>query len=148
MAHSTSFFTRRSGSTKSHTFQRRAGAQITQGHTRRSKEPAHVVTNGSIVVSSTRWLMHIRGYHHYSAICGKVPKGAAAYMARFREANFALLKDAAFSGRAGWTFSPYKVTTRPLDISNGRWLLLTKPTSTHWLTTLLSIDLNYRITVG
>ena len=41
-------------------------------------------------------------------------KGAAAYMAKFREANFALLKDAAFSGRAGWTFSPYKVTTRPL----------------------------------
>jgi hypothetical protein len=41
-------------------------------------------------------------------------KGAAAYMAKFREANFALLKEAAFSGRAGWTFSPYKVTTRPL----------------------------------
>lgn len=113
MAHSTSFFTRRSGSTKSHTFQRRAGAQITQDTREEIKNPR------TLSQMEHRCLIHTMADAHtwLSPLFGNLwegAKGAAAYMARFREANFALLKDAAFSGRAGWTFSPYKVTTRPL----------------------------------
>ena len=113
MAHSTSFFTRRSGSTKSHTFQRRAGAQITQDTREEVKNPR------TLSQMEHRCLIHTMADAHtwLSPLFGNLwegAKGAAAYMARFREANFALLKDAAFSGRAGWTFSPYKVTTRPL----------------------------------
>lgn len=113
MAHSTSFFTRRSGSTKSHTFQRRAGAQITQDTREEVKNPR------TLSQMEHRCLIHTMADAHtwLSPLFGNLwegAKGAAAYMARFREANFALLKEAAFSGRAGWTFSPYKVTTRPL----------------------------------
>lgn len=113
MAHSTSFFTRRSGSTKSHTFQRRAGAQITQDTREEVKNPR------TLSQMEHRCLIHTMADAHtwLSPLFGNLwegAKGAAAYMAKFREANFALLKDAAFSGRAGWTFSPYKVTTRPL----------------------------------
>lgn len=113
MAHSTSFFTRRSGSTKSHTFQRRAGAQITQDTREEVKNPR------TLSQMEHRCLIHTMADAHtwLSPLFGnlwKGAKGAAAYMAKFREANFAMLKDAAFSGRAGWTFSPYKVTTRPL----------------------------------
>lgn len=113
MAHSTSFFTRRSGSTKSHTFQRRAGAQITQDTREEVKNPR------TLSQMEHRCLIHTMADAHtwLSPLFGNLwegAKGAAAYMAKFREANFALLKEAAFSGRAGWTFSPYKVTTRPL----------------------------------
>lgn len=113
MAHSTSFFTRRSGSTKSHTFQRRAGAQITQDTREEVKNPR------TLSQMEHRCLIHTMADAHtwLSPLFGNLwegAKGAAAYMAKFREANFALLKNAAFSGRAGWTFSPYKVTTRPL----------------------------------
>lgn len=113
MAHSTSFFTRRSGSTKSHTFQRRGGAQITQDTREEVKNPR------TLSQMEHRCLIHTMADAHtwLSPLFGNLwegAKGAAAYMAKFREANFALLKDAAFSGRAGWTFSPYKVTTRPL----------------------------------
>lgn len=113
MAHSTSFFTRRSGSTKSHTFQRRAGAQITQDTREEVKNPR------TLSQMEHRCLIHTMADAHtwLSPLFGNLwegAKGAAAYMARFREANFELLKEAAFSGRAGWTFSPYKVTTRPL----------------------------------
>lgn len=113
MAHSTSFFTRRSGSTKSHTFQRRAGAQITQDTREEVKNPR------TLSQMEHRCLIHTMADAHtwLSPLFGNLwegAKGAAAYMAKFREANFALLKDAAFSARAGWTFSPYKVTTRPL----------------------------------
>ena len=113
MAHSTSFFTRRSGSTKSHTFQRRAGAQITQDTREEVKNPR------TLSQMEHRCLIHTMADAHtwLSPLFGNLwegAKGAAAYMARFREANFALLKDAAFSGQAGWTFSPYKLTTRPL----------------------------------
>lgn len=113
MAHSTSFFTRRSGSTKSHTFQRRAGAQITQDTREEVKNPR------TLSQMEHRCLIHTMADAHtwLSPLFGNLwegAKGAAAYMAKFREANFALLKDAGFSGRAGWTFSPYKVTTRPL----------------------------------
>lgn len=113
MAHSTSFFTRRSGSTKSHTFQRRAGAQITQDTREEVKNPR------TLSQMEHRCLIHTMADAHtwLSPLFGNLwegAKGAAAYMAKFREANFALLKDAAFSGRAGWTFSPYKLTTRPI----------------------------------
>lgn len=113
MAHSTSFFTRRSGSTKSHTYQRRAGAQITQDTREEVKNPR------TLSQMEHRCLIHTMADAHtwLSPLFGNLwegAKGAAAYMAKFREANFALLKEAAFSGRAGWTFSPYKVTTRPL----------------------------------
>lgn len=113
MAHSTSFFTRRSGSTKSHTFQRRAGQQITQDTREEVKNPR------TLSQMEHRCLIHTMADAHtwLSPLFGNLwegAKGAAAYMAKFREANFALLKDAAFSGRAGWTFSPYKVTTRPI----------------------------------
>lgn len=112
MAHSTSFFTRRSGSTKSHTFQRRAGAQITQDTREEVKNPR------TLSQMEHRCLIHTMADAHtwLSPLFGNLwegAKGAAAYMAKFRETNFALLKDAAFSGRAGWTFSPYKVNTRP-----------------------------------
>lgn len=113
MAHSTSFFTRRSGSTKSHTFQRRAGAQITQDTREEVKNPR------TLSQMEHRCLIHTMADAHtwLSPLFGNLwegAKSAAAYMAKFREANFALLREAAFSGRAGWTFSPYKVTTRPL----------------------------------
>lgn len=113
MAHSTSFFTRRSGSTKSHTFQRRAGAQITQDTREEVKNPR------TLSQMEHRCLIHTMADAHtwLSPLFGNLwegAKGAAAYMAKFREANFALLKDAAFSGRAGFTFSPYKLTTKPL----------------------------------
>lgn len=113
MAHSTSFFTRRSGSTKSHTFQRRAGQQITQDTREEVKNPR------TLSQMEHRCLIHTMADAHtwLSPLFGNLwegAKGAAAYMAKFREANFALLKDAAFSGRAGWTFSPYKVATRPI----------------------------------
>lgn len=113
MAHSTSFFTRRSGSTKSHTYQRRAGAQITQDTREEVKNPR------TLSQMEHRCIIHTMADAHtwLSPLFGNLwegAKGAAAYMAKFREANFALLKEAAFSGRAGWTFSPYKVSTRPL----------------------------------
>ena len=113
MAHSTSFFTRRSGSTKSHTFQRRAGAQITQDTREEVKNPR------TLSQMEHRCLIHTMADAHtwLSPLFGNLWEGAKsayAYMYKFREANFALLKEAAFSGRAGWTFSPYKVTTRPL----------------------------------
>lgn len=113
MAHSTSFFTRRSGSTKSHTYQRRAGTQITQDVREEVKNPR------TLSQMEHRCLVHTMADAHtwLSPLFGNLWEGAKsayAYMAKFREANFALLKDAAFSGRAGWTFSPYKVTTRPL----------------------------------
>ena len=113
MAHSTSFFTRRSGSTKSHTYQRRAGAQITQDTREEVKNPR------TLSQMEHRCLIHTMADAHtwLSPLFGNLWEGAKsayAYMYKFREANFALLKEAAFSGRAGWTFSPYKVTTRPL----------------------------------
>ena len=113
MAHSTSFFTRRSGSTKSHTFQRRGGMQITQDTREEVKNPR------TLTQMEHRCLIHTMADAHtwLSPLFGNLWEGAKsayAYMYKFREANFALLKDAAFSGRAGWTFSPYKVTTRPI----------------------------------
>ena len=113
MATSKSFFLRRSGSTKSHTFQKRAGMQITQDVRVGVSNPR------TLSQMEHRCLIHTMADAHtwLSPLFGNLwedAKGAAAYMAKFREANFTLLKLAAFGGQAGWTFSPYKETTHPL----------------------------------
>lgn len=121
MAQSNSFFGHRRGSTKSLTFQRRAGVQITQDrkeHVRDAKSAGQAQHRCLLhtAVDACSWLAHIFNFAWQNA------KGAEAYQSAFRKANYDIIRTAALGGQAGFTYSPYKVKTAPVgywQVANG-----------------------------
>lgn len=113
MAQSNSFFGHRRGSTKSLTFQRRAGMQITQDrkeHVRDAKSAGQAQHRCLLhtAVDACSWLAPIFNFAWQNA------KGAEAYQSAFRKANYDIVRTAALGGQAGFTYSPYKVKTAPV----------------------------------
>lgn len=121
MAQSNSFFGHRRGSTKSLTFQRRAGVQITQDrkeHVRDAKSAGQAQHRCLLhtAVDACSWLAPIFNFAWQNA------KGAEAYQSAFRKANYDIVRTAALGGQAGFTYSPYKVKTAPVgywQVTNG-----------------------------
>lgn len=121
MAQSNSFFGHRRGSTKSLTFQRRAGVQITQDrkeHVRDAKSAGQAQHRCLLhtAVDACSWLAPIFNFAWQNA------KGAEAYQSAFRKANYEIVRTAALGGQAGFTYSPYKVKTAPIgywQVANG-----------------------------
>lgn len=121
MAQSNSFFGHRRGSTKSLTFQRRAGVQITQDrkeHVRDAKSAGQAQHRCLLhtAVDACSWLAPIFNFAWQNA------KGAEAYQSAFRKANYDIVRTAALGGQAGFTYSPYKVKTAPVgywQVANG-----------------------------
>lgn len=113
MAQSKSFFTHRHGSTKSHTYATNAGQQITKD---RVDDTTNQRTEGQMV---HRCLIHTMSDAHawLRPFFGNLWNGAPAgrkQLAAFREANYAILRNAALGGLAGFTYSPYQETTVPM----------------------------------
>lgn len=113
MAQSNSFFGHRRGSTKSLTFQRRAGVQITQDrkeHVRDAKSAGQAQHRCLLhtAVDACSWLAPIFNFAWQGA------KGREAYQSAFRKANYDIIRTAALGGQAGFTYSPYKVKTAPV----------------------------------
>lgn len=113
MAQSNSFFGHRRGSTKSLTFQRRAGVQITQDrkeHVRDAKSAGQAQHRCLLhtAVDACSWLAPIFNFAWQGA------KGREAYQSAFRKANYDIVRTAALGGQAGFTYSPYKVKTAPV----------------------------------
>lgn len=121
MAQSNSFFGHRRGSTKSLTFQRRSGVQITQDrkeHVRDAKSAGQAQHRCLLhtAVDACSWLAPIFNFAWQNA------KGAEAYQSAFRKANYDIVRTAALGGQAGFTYSPYKVKTAPVgywQVANG-----------------------------
>ena len=121
MAQSKSFFTHRHGSTKSHTYATNAGQQITKD---RVDETTNQRTESQMV---HRCLIHTMSDAHawLRPYFGNLWNGAPAgrkQLAAFREANYAILRNAALGGLAGFTYSPYQETTIPMGyfkVTNG-----------------------------
>lgn len=121
MAQSNSFFGHRRGSTKSLTFQRRAGVQITQDrkeHVRDAKSAGQAQHRCLLhtAVDACSWLAPIFNFAWQGA------KGREAYQSAFRKANYDIVRTAALGGQAGFTYSPYKVKTAPVgywQVANG-----------------------------
>lgn len=121
MAQSNSFFGHRRGSTKSLTFQRRSGVQITQDrkeHVRDAKSAGQAQHRCLLhtTVDACSWLAPIFNFAWQNA------KGAEAYQSAFRKANYDIVRTAALGGQAGFTYSPYKVKTAPVgywQVANG-----------------------------
>lgn len=113
MAQSKSFYTHRHGSTKSHTYATMNGQQITKD---RVELTTNQRTDGQM---AHRCLIHTMSDAHawlrpyFGNLWNGAPAGRAQLSA-FREANYALLRKAAFGGLAGYTFSPYMETTIPM----------------------------------
>lgn len=122
MAQSKSFFTHRHGSTKSHTYATNAGQQITKD---RVDETTNQRTESQMV---HRCLIHTMSDAHawLRPFFGNLWNGAPAgrkQLAAFREANYAILRNAALGGLAGFTYSPYQETTIPMGyfkVTNGK----------------------------
>lgn len=122
MAQSSSYFTHRHGSTKSHTYQRLSGMQITKD---RVSQTTNQRTEGQMV---HRCMIHTMSDAHawLRPIFGNLWNGAPAgrkQLSAFREANYNILRHAALGGVAGFTFSPYEETTIPMGyfkVTNGR----------------------------
>lgn len=113
MAQSNSFFGHRRGSTKSLTFQRRSGVQITQDrkeHVRDAKSAGQAQHRCLLhtAVDACSWLAPIFNFAWQGA------KGREAYQSAFRKANYDIVRTAALDGQAGFTYSPYKVKTAPV----------------------------------
>lgn len=113
MAQSGSFFGHRRGSTKTLTFQTRSGKQITQDRKSGMKNAKSVpqVEHRCLLhtcVDACTWLAPRFNYAWEGA------KGRESYQNAFRKANYKLVRAAALGGMAGWTFSPYQVTTVPM----------------------------------
>lgn len=113
MAQSNSFFGHRRGSTKSLTFQRRSGVQITQDrkeHVRDAKSAGQAQHRCLLhtAVDACSWLAPIFNFAWQGA------KGREAYQSAFRKANYDIVRTAALGGQAGFTYSPYKVKTAPV----------------------------------
>lgn len=121
MAQSKSFFTHRHGSTKSHTYATNAGQQITKD---RVDETTNQRTESQMV---HRCLIHTMSDAHawLRPFFGNLWNGAPAgrvQLAAFREANYAILRNAALGGLAGFTYSPYQENTIPMGyfkVTNG-----------------------------
>lgn len=121
MAQSNSFFGHRRGSTKSLTFQLRAGLQITQErkeHVRDAKSAGQAQHRCLLhtAVDACSWLAPIFNFAWQGA------KGREAYQSAFRKANYDIVRTAALGGQAGFTYSPYKVKTAPVgywQVANG-----------------------------
>lgn len=121
MAQSKSFFTHRHGSTKSHTYATNAGQQITKD---RVDETTNQRTESQMV---HRCLIHTMSDAHawlrpyFANLWNGAPAGRKQ-LAAFREANYAILRNAALGGLAGFTYSPYQETTIPMGyfkVTNG-----------------------------
>lgn len=113
MAKSNSFFGHRRGSTKSLTFQRRAGVQITQDrkeHVRDAKSAGQAQHRCLLhtAVDACSWLAPIFNFAWQGA------KGREAYQSAFRKANYDIIRTAALGGQAGFTYSPYRIKTQPV----------------------------------
>lgn len=121
MAQSGSFFGHRRGSTKTLTFQTRSGKQITQDRKSGMKNAKSVpqVEHRCLLhtcVDACTWLAPRFNFAWEGA------KGRESYQNAFRKANYKLVRAAALGGMAGWTFSPYQVTTVPMgyyQVSDG-----------------------------
>ncbi|MBQ5373919.1 MAG: hypothetical protein IIU51_05110, partial [Bacteroidaceae bacterium] len=122
MAQSKSFFTHRHGSTKSHTYATNAGQQITKD---RVDDTTNQRTESQMV---HRCLIHTMSDAHawLRPFFGNLWNGAPAgrkQLAAFREANYAILRNAALGGLAGFTYSPYQENTIPMGyfkVTNGK----------------------------
>lgn len=113
MAQSNSFFGHRRGSTKSLTFQRRAGVQITQDrkeHVRDAKSAGQAQHRCLLhtAVDACSWLAPIFNFAWQGA------KGREAYQSAFRKANYDIVRTAALGGQAAFTYSPYRIKTQPV----------------------------------
>lgn len=122
MAQSKSFFTHRHGSTKSHTYATNAGLQITKD---RVDETTNQRTESQMM---HRCLIHTMSDAHawlrpyFANLWNGAPAGRKQ-LAAFREANYAILRNAALGGLAGFTYSPYQENTIPMGyfkVTNGK----------------------------
>lgn len=113
MAQSESFFGQRRGSTKSLTFQRRDGKQITQDrkeHVRDARTVDQVQHRCLLhtTIDACTWLAPLFGFAWQGA------KTKQRYQDNFRRANYDIIRNSALSGNAGYTFSPYKSKSAPV----------------------------------
>lgn len=113
MAQSESFFGQRRGSTKSLTFQRRDGKQITQDrkeHVRDARTVDQVQHRCLLhtTIDACTWLAPLFGFAWQGA------KTKQRYQDNFRRANYDIIRNAALSGNAGYTYSPYKSKSAPV----------------------------------
>lgn len=113
MASSESFFGQRRGSTKSLTFQRRDGKQITQDrkeHVRDARTVDQVQHRCLLhtTIDACTWLAPLFGFAWQGA------KIKQRYQDNFRRANYDIIRNAALSGNAGYTYSPYKSKSAPV----------------------------------
>lgn len=113
MASSESFFGQRRGSTKSLTFQRRDGKQITQDRKEHVRDPRTVdqVQHRCLLhttIDACTWLAPLFGFAWQGA------KTKQKYQDNFRRANYDIIRNAALSGNAGYTYSPYKSKSAPV----------------------------------
>lgn len=113
MAQSQSFFGQRRGSTKSLTFQRRDGKQITQDRKEHVRDPRTVdqVQHRCLLhttIDACTWLATLFGFAWQGA------KTKQKYQDNFRSANYDIIRNAALAGNAGYTYSPYKSKSTPV----------------------------------
>lgn len=113
MAQSESFFGQRRGSTKSLTFQRRDGKQITQDRKEHVRDPRTVdqVQHRCLLhttIDACTWLAPLFGFAWQGA------KTKQKYQDNFRRANYDIIRNAALAGNAGYTYSPYKLKSAPV----------------------------------
>lgn len=113
MAQSESFFGQRRGSTKSLTFQRRDGKQITQDRKEQVRDPRTVdqVQHRCLLhttIDACTWLAPLFGFAWQGA------KTKQRYQDNFRRANYDIIRNAALAGNAGFTYSPYKSKSAPI----------------------------------
>lgn len=113
MAQSESFFGQRRGSTKSLTFQRRDGKQITQDRKEHVRDPRTVdqVQHRCLLhttIDACTWLAPLFGFAWQGA------KTKQKYQDNFRRANYDIIRNAALAGNAGYTYSPYKSKSAPV----------------------------------
>lgn len=113
MAQSESFFGQRRGSTKSLTFQRRDGKQITQDRKEQVRDARTVdqVQHRCLLhttIDACTWLAPLFGFAWQGA------KTKQRYQDNFRRANYDIIRNAALSGNTGYTYSPYKSKSAPI----------------------------------
>ena len=113
MAQSESFFGQRRGSTKSLTFQRRDGKQITQDRKEHVRDPRTVEQAQHrcllhTTIDACTWLAPLFGFAWQGA------KTKQRYQDNFRRANYDIIRNAALAGNAGYTYSPYKTKSAPV----------------------------------
>lgn len=113
MAQSESFFGQRRGSTKSLTFQRRDGKQITQDRKEQVRDARTVdqVQHRCLLhttIDACTWLAPLFGFAWQGA------KTKQKYQDNFRRANYDIIRNAALAGNAGYTYSPYKSKSAPV----------------------------------